>query len=125
MFGTLLCLFTLSALSWYFFFFDIVLATWITSFTIGHNLFTFGIGYMSIGLLHFAVLTYNDGKTALIMYRNDNTEKYDPNQEWLAVKFGCRKNLGENLFESFMFPYTIISNLLPSLIMLLNPPPKH
>ena len=66
---------------------------------------------------------YTDSKNFLNKFRNNqlnNTEKETIKDEWTAVKYGANINFSERFFDSIIFPITTISNLIPSIVLLLN-----
>ncbi|MCZ6910747.1 MAG: hypothetical protein O7C56_07520 [Rickettsia endosymbiont of Ixodes persulcatus] len=90
----------------------------------------------------FLVATYNDGKDELLKsrtvhnkYINDPETRYsykyinDPETryrlDWEAVRKGCSDKPFVNFWESVIFPFTLISNVMPRLVIALNPIPAE
>lgn len=86
------------------------------------------IGYCMGFVATLSFYTYNDGKKALLNKRledaknnriiNDSNTIYE--EEWIAVKEGCKKNRMHNFFSSLVFPASLISEIFPSIIMRIN-----
>jgi hypothetical protein len=86
--------------------------------------------YLGVAGGRFMMETYDDGKKELIKHRDllNNPPKYSSGllhqNEWEAVKYGCSNNMGDNFFESLVFPWTIASNLMPGVVLWFNPEVK-
>lgn len=86
--------------------------------------------------VNFIIASYSDGKNALLKYRSsseyvnnvvnndavnkDHIIKYNSNKEWSIVYEECSKNNYNNMISSLIFPYTVFSKIVPSLILALN-----
>ena len=81
------------------------------------------IVYAACATFGFMISTYNDGKEELIKRRSDRN-KNPINDDWISVKSACKKHIFTNFINSIIFPYTIVSSIMPSIIMFLNPEPK-
>lgn len=85
-----------------------------------------GVGcltYAAFIMLSFTISTYNDGKQALHNHRihSNNgvygSEKEDFSETWI----GCRKNMWENFFDGVFFPWHMVSNVVPYMVLKMNP----
>ncbi len=76
--------------------------------------------YSTCAVLGFLFATYNDGKEELGKRRNDR-QKMPKNGDWIGIKNACVGNMFWNFFESVIFPYTVASNIMPKVVLLLNP----
>ena len=82
--------------------------------------FSFSIGYCAQG-------SYSDSKKYLSMYRNNELNESDNyavtkiKSEWDAVKYGAYVNFGERLWSSLIWPYSISTNIVPIIVLMLNP----
>lgn len=81
----------------------------------------FMIGYLMTGLIYTTYESYNEGKSALIRYRNSSGI---PVSEWDYVKKGCSNGAWNSLPGSFIWPVRIGASIMPHIILLFNPPPK-
>lgn len=82
--------------------------------------------YLTVLFGHYSYLIYEDGKTRLINYRNTSKTHNDISglySEWDAVKLGCNTRPGLRFVESLVFPYTVVTNLMPRMVLWLNPAP--
>ncbi len=77
--------------------------------------------------------TYYDSKTCLDKFREgklgelgiDNYQKKQIKTDWDAVKYGANYRCLERLWDSIVWPITSITNLVPSIVLMLNPPKKN
>ena len=82
----------------------------------------------------FFLATYNDGKKELLSAREETKEstsstiqknKTDPEwrrkQDWDAVTKGCSRHMGSNFWNSLFFPFTWVTDAMPSVVLLFNP----
>ena len=78
--------------------------------------------YFSLFTSSYIFSTYSDGKENLLLFREG---KLDSSilTDWQAAKLGCKKNVWRNFVESVIFPYTLFSNVMPSIVLKLNPKP--
>ena len=89
-----------------------------------YAIIAYGIGFAST----LSFYTYNDGKKALLYKRLRNAKENRNitdievirDEEWIAVKEGCKQNRTYNFFSSLFFPASIISELFPSIVMSMN-----
>lgn len=73
--------------------------------------------------------TYIDAKKRLTQYRKGTFESNGTNfrevekikNEWDAVKYGASENTLERLWDSLLWPITIIKNTIPAIVLALNP----
>ncbi len=76
--------------------------------------------YVVCAMISFLYAIYSDGKTGLYKYRTNanqfQTIYYD---EYAAIKGNM--NVHHNFWESIIFPYTLFSNVMPFIIIWLNP----
>lgn len=82
--------------------------------------------YLGSLLLYNAVGAWNDAKNKLIQYRENKLKEYEKKNitdEWTAVKYGANENSGERFFNSIIWPVKTITNLIPFMVLQLNPPP--
>lgn len=88
--------------------------------------------YGSLAFLTFSSSEYRDGKSELIKSRIERLDKKnkiidysqeesDESLDWLAVKNGCSENTLGNFIGCIFFPFNLISDAMPSLILYLNP----
>lgn len=79
--------------------------------------FSFLLGYNIVG-------TYQDSKKYLENYRQGKLKtKSDLIKSDLdAVVYGANINRGERLWNSIIWPITVIKNIIPSIVLALNPP---
>jgi hypothetical protein len=77
--------------------------------------------YFGFVFLNFIHATYHVGKNKLLDERSTSGYKYNPNKEWIAVSNECRKGTFWRFLESVIFPYTVFSNVVPTIVMKLNP----
>jgi len=80
--------------------------------------YVFG-AYVAIGMATAAFGTYNDGKAALLNFRETETDR---NKDWIKVKEKCSVNLWGNALEGIVWPLTIFSKIVPSMVIRFNPP---
>jgi hypothetical protein len=66
----------------------------------------------------YALYNYNDGKNALFDYRASAITP-SPAKEWAAIREGI--NYVSNFFDALFFPMTISNQVMPSLILWMNP----
>lgn len=82
--------------------------------------------YLGILLLYNVIGAWYDAKNKLIQYREhklDNYEKKEIKDEWCAVKYGANYNFTERFFNSIIWPVKTITNIIPFMVLQLNPPP--
>lgn len=82
-----------------------------------------GTIYLSCLLGYNGVASYMSAKRHLEMFRGDELKTLKPpiNTEWEAVKYGAYVNSGERLWNSIVWPVKLIENLVPWLVLTLNP----
>ncbi len=76
--------------------------------------------YSACAVFGFLFATYNDGKQELVKRRVDR-QKSPKTGDWIGIKNACVGNMFWNFFESVIFPYTVASNIMPKIVLLLNP----
>lgn len=78
--------------------------------------------YTLIGSLDYFKMSYNNGKSALLVYRiNNNAIDITASGEWNAVVEGCNRDWVGNLWKSAVFPVTIFQHVAPNLVLFFNP----
>jgi len=82
----------------------------------------FVYGYLAVGAIDMFYQTYNSGTSELLSFRQKPNHHKN---EWEAVKYGCSKDSGERFFSSLFWPTSIYSNIMPHIILRLNPPPTQ
>lgn len=85
--------------------------------------------YFYIGslLIYNGIGTYFDAKQKLIAYREDKlseNEHFEINDEWTAVKYGANEHFAKRLFDSIIWPVKTITNIIPFIVLQLNPKPS-
>ena len=88
----------------------------------------YSVVFHSIGFLTNNIYnTYNNGKSSLLLYREDGEifnnelnygEKVET--EWNAIKYGCNKHRGIIFWDSLVWPYRVLSSIIPSIVFSLN-----
>lgn len=83
--------------------------------------------YVYIGslLLYNCIGAWVDAKNKLIQYRENKLTQYEKKEikdEWTAVKYGANENSVERFFNSVIWPVKTITNLIPFIVLQLNPP---
>ncbi len=76
--------------------------------------------YALFATLGFMFATYNDGREELIK-RRSRRDVCLKEKDWQYVKDACTNNIFTNIFESIVFPFTFASNIMPKIVMWLNP----
>jgi hypothetical protein len=86
-----------------------------------------GIGYLISAVLYTSTCCYSDSLGALNIFRNiddKNHNKYceDNNlkTEMDACKHGAYKNFGGHFFSSIIWPFSIASDIIPRIVLILN-----
>ncbi len=73
--------------------------------------------------------TYTDSKKYLEKFREGKIKEFEKNDiktDWDAVKYGAKSRYFERLWDSIVWPITSINNIVPALVLSLNPPsPKN
>lgn len=77
--------------------------------------------YVGLGTGTFLSGVYNDGKKELEEHRKRTY--VDKESEWEAVKKGCSNHIFYHFCSGMIFPYTVFSNMMPSVVLLLNKKP--
>jgi len=81
--------------------------------------------YIGSLLLYYCIGAWFNAKNKLIQYREnklDFFEKEHIKDEWSAVKYGAYHNFIERIYESLFWPVKIITNIIPFMVLQLNPP---
>lgn len=76
--------------------------------------------------------TYVDSKLYLNKYREGNLHELgvhsrqidEIRNDWDAVKYGAKANALNRLWDSLIWPITSITNIVPAVVLVLNPNPK-
>jgi hypothetical protein len=82
----------------------------------------FIIGYGLLSIVNFGVSSYMDGKNALLTYRKNG---FFYENEFDAVSKGCKRRGLDNFIISIVLPYTVISNIVPVIVIKMNPDLKY
>lgn len=97
------------------------------------------MGYF-MGVISYNIVSiYNDAKDVLICFRNNQLDKIDfihsqfdkkylqekVKDDWSAVKYGAGYRSLARLWDSIIWPFTVLSNAIPALVLKLNPAPKN
>lgn len=77
--------------------------------------------YLACTLLSFSAATYNDGKKALLEHRKNNGNE---SEDFKVTLRGCKYNMGENFWDSIIFPWHLTANVFPYAVMWMNPRKK-
>lgn len=80
--------------------------------------------YGCAALVNMSFETYNSGKQSLLEHRKRvNTNYSSPlyNSEWEAVRRGCAAGSFERFWRGVLWPCSIVSNIMPNVILFLNP----
>lgn len=88
------------------------------------NKYTIYVGSL---LLYNGFGAWFDAKNKLIQYREDKLNKYERDEikdQWSAVKYGANENSNDRFFESVIWPVKAITNIIPFIVLQLNPPPS-
>ena len=82
-----------------------------------------GTIYLACLLGYNGVASYMSAKRHLEMFRGDELNSLKPsiNSEWEAVKYGAYVKSGKRLWNSIVWPIKLIDNLVPWLVLTLNP----
>lgn len=75
--------------------------------------------YFGVTCMSYTFLQYNDAKISLNLYRSGQLKAIQT--EWDAAYYGSKQNMGENLFSSLIFPWTWVSDEVPSIVLKMNP----
>ena len=82
--------------------------------------------YITCGISYNIVGTYIDSKVYLQKYRNGIECHSSVTNDWEATKFGANENSFGRLWDSIVWPINVITNVVPSIVLTLNPhPPKN
>jgi hypothetical protein len=74
--------------------------------------------YFSGFIICHITLSYNDSLIRLTQYRNNEIKKYY--SEWDAAKSGSYEFFFVNLWESFFWPVSLSSNIIPYIVLKIN-----
>lgn len=76
--------------------------------------------YGAFALSYYMFASYNDGKEALLTYRqNPDASQYA--DEWIAVRSGCSEHAWDHFVSSIIFPWKALSSVAPSVVLWMNP----
>lgn len=78
------------------------------------------IAYLGTLVLYNGISTYMNSKETLKSHRQKVHKKYFVS-DWDAVKYGAQENFGKRLVDSILWPVTSIQNLIPYVVLKLNP----
>jgi len=76
--------------------------------------------YLMLVILSFSFGIYSDGKSALFQIRH-NKPGISDEVAYDIVKEACKKDAFTKFLDSLILPYTLISNIVPTLVFWLNP----
>lgn len=81
------------------------------------------VAYFSCVICYNIYGTYFDCKEGLTLYRNNQwNEKWSKvNNEWEAMKYVSKSKFGDRLWSSIIWPITVVSDIVPSAVLALNP----
>ena len=81
-------------------------------------------GYLLGSIVDNGYGSYQSGRNALEEFRNDPTKYPDRRvkTDWQAAYYGCSSEICSRFFESLVWPISIASRVMPSMIIWLNPP---
>lgn len=87
------------------------------------------MSYISCAIGYNVIGTYYDSKSHLIKFRKN---AFDDNNIFLkgiktdldAVQYGAQVHFWNRLLNSFIWPVTIMKNIIPFFVLGMNPPPK-
>ncbi len=81
------------------------------------------LGYTAVTITCYTVYNYNDGKRALLSYReyqkNTGNKLHDIPDEWTAIKTKIKHI--DNFISALFFPWSVTEKIIPSIILYLNP----
>lgn len=82
--------------------------------------------YGAGALLNFSFDTYNGGLQSLIEHRKRINQSQTPRfeTEWEAVRAGCARGSFERFWRGIFWPGSLASNVMPAVVLRLNPPPQ-
>lgn len=85
--------------------------------------------YCAIALSYNTIGTYSNSKDYLVKFRTQQLthalERDAIRNDWDAVCFGAQKNAGQRLWDSIIWPVSTIKNVVPAVVLLLNPNPNY
>lgn len=92
--------------------------TW-TKMSPQSRLMVYGYGTMAFG--SFCAFSYRDGIKGLDRYKkNTDMARRHPRDTYKAIYDGCNDNLWHNMWNSAIWPWTIASEVMPSVIYCLH-----
>lgn len=77
--------------------------------------------YLLAVFLSFVSKIYMSGRNALIRFRRGITPNTQITSELEACRHGCSDRITENFFDSFIFPVSWLSDIMPIFILKTNP----
>ena len=82
--------------------------------------------YISCAVGYNAVGTYYDSKAYLQKFRSNLLEEHEKRikTDWDAVKYGANAHFWDRFINSWIWPLTTIKNIIPIIVLEMNPPPK-
>lgn len=89
------------------------------------------IAYVCTSLIYTCIGSYLDSKEYLMKFRNNELYHFDSfnretiKSEWDAVKYGAQLKFWRRFFHSLIWPYSLVSNIIPGLVLYLNPIDKQ
>ena len=81
--------------------------------------------YITCVFIYNVIGSYKDSKLYLHNYRQKQLDKHDSKEitsDWEAVKYGAKVNFWNRLFDSMIWPVTSLNNIIPIVVLKLNPP---
>lgn len=86
------------------------------------------IAYVSCIFGYNVIGSYASAKDYLKKYRSgelaNSSYASEIKSDWDAVKFGPKYNAFERLFDSIIWPIRLTEDIIPSIVLALNPAPK-
>lgn len=81
-------------------------------------LFCYNVSGAYVDAKHY-LNKYRSGEISMLKNNGENEIK----SEWDAVKFGAQNNTFKRLWDSFIWPISIAENIIPTIVLALNPSP--
>lgn len=86
-----------------------------------------GLLYASCIFMYNVIGSYNDSKFFLHKFRTNTLSEYHRSEiknDWEAVKYGANANFFGRLFDSIIWPITAFNNIIPIVVLQMNPAPE-
>lgn len=84
-------------------------------------------GYLGVSVCCNAIYSYNNGIEGMTNYRNSIThnKKWNADEEWQMIKTHIGKHFWSRFYDSFTWPFSITSRIMPTMIMMMHPHKKN